>query len=451
MGFEKINPKVLSEAHDMDRDQKRDTKRVLIFSLAYYPRFVGGAEIAIKEITDRIGRNTYVDTGIEFDMITLRFDTTLPRFERIGNVNVYRIGWTRPNPTSDELLRFPLYLVKVFYSPLAAWKAFKLDRERQYDAVWCMMSYMGFAALFLNFLQRFFRRNKTETPFIVTLQEGDSIEHVTGRSRIRMVAPLYRLVFRRAATVQAISHYLAEFARSMGYEGKTEVVPNGVDLELFTRRLSDTETFELKTSLGKKYTDTFLITTSRLVPKNGIADLIRSLPYLPFEVKLLIAGDGPQEIELKELALSQGLLGGQGDISKHSSEASDRVRFLGFIPHADLYKYLRVSDIFIRPSLSEGFGNSFVEAMAADLPVIATPVGGIPDFLEDKVTGVFCEPENPQSIARAVEKILSNLILRDSIIGNAHRMVAERYDWSLIAREMREKVFERVFSAQRSH
>ena len=59
-------------------------KKVLIFSLAYIP-FVGGAELAVKEITDRID-----DT--EFDLITFRFDKKWPKFERIGNVNIYRIS-----------------------------------------------------------------------------------------------------------------------------------------------------------------------------------------------------------------------------------------------------------------------------------------------------------------------------------------------------------------------
>ena len=61
-------------------------KKILIFSIAYHP-FIGGAEMAIKEITDRIG-------DIDFDLITLRFDKNLSKFERIGNLNVYRIGFT---------------------------------------------------------------------------------------------------------------------------------------------------------------------------------------------------------------------------------------------------------------------------------------------------------------------------------------------------------------------
>ena len=66
----------------------KKVKKILIFSLAYYPNFVGGAEVAIKEITDRISPEDF-----EFHMITLRFDSRLPKTEKIGNIFVHRIGF----------------------------------------------------------------------------------------------------------------------------------------------------------------------------------------------------------------------------------------------------------------------------------------------------------------------------------------------------------------------
>ena len=371
--------------------------------------------MAIKEITDRIS-----SSDIEFDMITLRFDKNLPKVEKIGNVTVYRIGFSKADVTPQQLVKFPMYFTKVLYPVLAFWKAASLDRKNKYDALWSMMSYMGFPALFFNFFHR-------KVPMIVTLQEGDSIEHVTKRLRIRMVSFLYRAIFKKAALVQVISQYLSDFARDVGYEGKIEVVPNGVDLSRFSKKPSDTELFALKSKLDKKYTDTFLITTSRLVPKNAVGDIIEALTFLPPEIKLLVIGNGPEEQALREKTNSLGL--------------ESRVLFLGFISHDDLPPYLYASDIFIRPSLSEGFGISFVEAMAADLPVIATPVGGITDFLIDKRTGLFCNVQDPKSIAGAVEKILANLDFRNTLVLNAKRMVTERYSWDLIAKEMKMRVF----------
>src|SRR3989344_8202599 len=90
--------------------KKNQGKKVLIFSLAYGPRFWGGAEIAVKEITDRI-----VTENVSFDMIRLRFDSALPREEKMGNVSVYRIGFSSKNPDVKDLASLPLLANKYLF------------------------------------------------------------------------------------------------------------------------------------------------------------------------------------------------------------------------------------------------------------------------------------------------------------------------------------------------
>ena len=399
-------------------------KRVLIFSLAYLP-YAGGAELALRQITDRIA-------DIEFDCIALRFDRNLPRVERIGNITVYRVGFSKRSPSARDLMRFPLYLTKIFFAFSALRKAFSLHRSRRYDALWAMMSYAGIpAALFL--------LRHPRVPFLLTLQEGDSIAHITKRWLIKMIWPLYHMVFTKATFVQTISHYLAEFARAMNYTGPLEVVPNGVDSALFGRDISEDEKTALKQTLGKKEGDRFIITTSRLVEKNGVEDLIMALRDLDANIKLLVLGTGPLEEHLRLVAKKYGLGG--------------RVRFMGHIDIQEIPKYLAISDIFCRPSLSEGFGSSFIEAMAAGIPVVATPVGGIVDFLFDpeqnsdkEPTGLFCAVHDPKSIAEKVRRFLSDDALRTRSIANARKLAYEKYNWDLIATEMQEKVFNTVLS-----
>ena len=84
-------------------------KKTLIFSLVYYPRFIGGAEVTIKEVTDRIP-----GSEMSFDMVTLRLDKKLPKFERIGNINVYRVGWASNQKQSSDSLPWYLHLNKYF-------------------------------------------------------------------------------------------------------------------------------------------------------------------------------------------------------------------------------------------------------------------------------------------------------------------------------------------------
>jgi len=118
--------------------------------------------------------------------------------------------------------------------------------------------------------------------------------------------------------------------------------------------------------------------------------------------------------------------------------------------------FLKISDVFIRPSLSEGLGNSFLEAMAAKIPVIATPVGGIPDFLFDPEknpdrppTGLFCNARDPQGIAEKIKIFLENNNLRQKIIVNARELVVKNYDWQLIAEKMG-RIFEKLIYNKKS-
>jgi glycosyltransferase involved in cell wall biosynthesis len=266
-----------------------------------------------------------------------------------------------------------------------------------------MSSYAGLAGYL-------FKRFNSKIKFILTLQEGEF-------NKIRFIKPIVKRIIRSSDIIQVISNFLGDWAREMGFKKEIIVIPNAVDLQLFSNNNYSRDKSE----------DVNLITTSRLVRKNAIGDIIDSLIYLPQNVKLLIIGIGDLENSLKKKVKILNL--------------ADRVKFLGYISHNDLPKYLQASDIFIRPSLSEGFGNSFIEAMATKIPVIATSVGGIVDFLKDGDTGLFCEIKNPKSIAQKVEKLLKDKESRDYIVRNAYEMVKNKYDWNIIANDMKNKVF----------
>ncbi|MBX4197906.1 glycosyltransferase family 4 protein [Candidatus Parcubacteria bacterium] len=384
-------------------------KRILIFSVAYHP-FVAGAEVAVKEITDRLSHKASAGAvELEFDMITLNLDGKQKSEEKIGNVMVYRIG----GKGRIHKLLFPF---------TAYFKASKLHKKLTYDAIWSIMaSFSGFAAVF-------FKMSNPKVFFILTLQEGDPISYI--KRQVWFVYPLFRRIFWKADLVQAISNYLADFARSMGTQARVEVIPNGVDLKIFLMKNDHIEVKSIRQELGIQPDDKVLITTSRLEVKNGVRDIIESLKFLPTNVKLIIVGIGTLERKLKAQVKTLGI--------------QDRVVFLGFKNNSDLPKYLHAADVFIRPSLSEGMGISFIEAMAAGVPVVATPVGGIPDFLKDWQTGLFCAVDDPESIADRVNIFLKDSKARTEIVRIAHTLVTQKYDWSRIADEMRNKVFSKI-------
>src|SRR3989344_1398500 len=253
------------------------SKKVLIFSLAYYPR-VGGAEVAIKAITDRL-------PDIEWHMITKRFSAGDVAQEKVGSVFVYRVAGPK--------ILFPL---------VAALMAWRLHRLQKFDAAWAMMSYMTLPLLL----------SHIGLPYALTLQEGDTEYHMFGRLRILPFLPLIRSGFRGAAVVQAISTYLGGWARKQGFAGPLEVLPNGVDVSHFS---GDRVAHE----------GTVLVTSSRLVRKNGIDTVIRALPLLP-EAQFVVCGTGPSEKTLKQLAKELGV--------------DRRVHWRGHVDHSLLPRYL---------------------------------------------------------------------------------------------------------------
>ncbi|OGD32431.1 hypothetical protein A3C91_02215 [Candidatus Azambacteria bacterium RIFCSPHIGHO2_02_FULL_52_12] len=403
-------------------------KKILIFSLSYYPRFVGGAEVAIKEKTDRI-------RDIEFHMVTLRYDSVLPSISREGNVLVHRIGFSAKSPAIGDLQKFPMRLNKFLFQFLAAFKAISLHRKERYDATWAMMAHScGVpAALFKLFYPR--------VPFVLELQEGDPPEYV--ERLMRPLWPLFSRAFTTANVVSVISTFLGNWARRRGFTGPVELVPNAVNTRHFSQEYPTHELDELKKKLGKRDSDIYLITTSRLVHKNAIDDCIRALPQMPDAVRFLILGTGPDETMLKKIA---------ADL-----HVAERVIWLGQIDHKEMPKYLKASNIFIRPSRSEGMGISFVEAFAAGLPVIATQEGGIADFLFDAKrnpgqapTGWAVDKDSPEQIAAAVKDILGNPDQVRRVIENARALALKKYDWDLIARNMRQKVFEPLLMKRQS-
>lgn len=355
------------------------SKHILIVSTAYLP-LVGGAELAIKEITDRF------EDKYAFELVCARIKRDLAPQERIGNVMVYRVG--RGSFLDKYLL---------------AWRAYRMLKFGDYDFAWVVMASYG--SLFIP---------RTKKPYLLTLQEGDSERHIL--RRVGIFYQLWRKVFENASYIQAISSYLADFARRRGAKCPIEVIPNGVD----------TSRFKIKDSRFKNKDNRFtIITTSRLVHKNGIDILIRAVAQLKtynLKLKTLIVGDGLDRAKLENLAKELGLEGS--------------IEFTGHTDPDKIPAYLAQADIFVRPSRSEGLGSSFIEAMAAGLPIIGTPVGGIPDFLRDGETGIFAQPDDPEDLAEKIKLLLEKKGLREKLSKQGRELALRDYSWDSIAERM---------------
>jgi glycosyltransferase involved in cell wall biosynthesis len=394
--------------------------RIIIFSTNYFPN-VGGAEIAIKEITDRLGEQ------YEFDMITPRYSREHKSMEMIGNITVHRVGLGS---------LFGKFGIPVF----GTLKALVLHRKQNYDLIWSMMASQASVSA------SFFKMVK-QIPLILTLQEGDEEKHLmrfVGGSVLLykvFIRPWYTLVFKHADRITTISTYLKNRAQEENSVVSIDVIPNGVDVDRFSKQLTDEEKRRTRDELRLQESDTLLIHTGRLVEKNALDVVINSLPLLPDTVHFLTLGDGHLRDELMEIAQSVGV--------------ASRVHFIPSVDHEKLIEYQASADIFIRPSRSEGMGNSFVEAMVARIPVIGTRAGGIADFLfgKDKEdnhtqTGFVVRVDRPDDVAQQVKYIISHKDDVRKVIDRAFELVSRDYNWDSIAKKMVNVAFDPLLRAR---
>lgn len=379
--------------------------------MAYYPRFIGGAEVALKELTDRLSGE------YEFHLVTLRYASDLPKTSKEGAVVVHRIGPGFQNVGAPDLRKLHLRLLKPYFQFAAYVYARGLHRKEKFDALWAMMAHSAGVPAAL------FKREFPSVPYVLTLQEGDPPEHI--ERQMRVFGPLFRAAFTRADAVSALSVFLSDWGMRMGAKD-VEVIPNGVDVAKFSQALSADDRTYIRSHLGIRPDESVLVTSSRLVRKNGVDVVLDAMKSLPQNIKFLILGDGPERGRLE--AQAQRL------------ELSERALFSGEVPNAHLPEYLHASDIFVRASRSEGQGISFIEALAAGLPTVGTAVGGIVDFLREGETGFVATTCDAQEVASAIRRALEDSA-RTRKIAAAGQALARKYEWDLIAARMQREVF----------
>jgi glycosyltransferase involved in cell wall biosynthesis len=122
--------------------------------------------------------------------------------------------------------------------------------------------------------------------------------------------------------------------------------------------------------------------------------------------------------------------------SKIPAHLTSQVIFTGSLRQPELLPYYQQADVVINPSLSEAFGMSLVEAMATETPVIATKIGGMPEIVDDNVTGLLVEPGNPQELADAAVELISHPDRAREMGTAGRKKVRQCYSWSKIVESL---------------
>jgi len=210
----------------------------------------------------------------------------------------------------------------------------------------------------------------------------------------------------------------ADLCESYGINSKKiSVIYNGINLKKFG---SNKKNFNSKRAIRK------LLFVGRIVPRKNIETLIKSIAFVKEhinDIQLTICGKGKREyeIELKKLVKKNNL--------------QNNIIFTGFIHKEGLINMYVNSDLFVFPSLVEGFGMVLTEAMSFGIPVIATNIGGVNDVVRDDKEGILVEPRNPSKMAKAIIRVIRDKQLYSKLQKNALRRVGD-FSWKTSANEL---------------
>jgi glycosyltransferase involved in cell wall biosynthesis len=241
--------------------------------------------------------------------------------------------------------------------------------------------------------------------------------------RAEAVKRLRTLVTRRAERIVTPSRYLAAVVAAWGIPArKITVVYNALEAP------PETQPAPLPAFSG----DT-LVTVARLVSWKGIDGLLEMIAARK-DWRLVVVGDGPERRNLEALANRLGV--------------SDRTVFTGSVPRRQVFAYMKAADAFILNSQYEGLPHIILEAYAAGIPVATTAAGGTKEVVEDGVNGLLLSPRRTELLAAAVDRILSEPGLRESLIEGGRRTLQTRFRWETMVEET-EKVLAEVAAARR--
>ena len=231
--------------------------------------------------------------------------------------------------------------------------------------------------------------------------------------------PLYygldRFCLRRYEKVLCVSNDLHEQCLARGVpEERCLLIENGIDLSQYARTLS---TAEAKQRLGIPPERLVIGAVGRLSAEKGFDLLVRAADQLLHrerDIELLILGEGDEAMRLQSLIGQLGRVG--------------RCRLLGY--HSDLRPFYEAMDVFALSSIREGLPNVLLEALALEVPVLATAVAGIPRLIEDGHNGLLVRAAALDPLTNGLDRLLGDAGLRDRLRRAGRRTVETRYSFA---------------------
>ncbi len=355
-------------------------KKILFVASLYAPH-VGGIETMIKELS-----RLYINMGYHVSVLTKKWPKDLVDIEKIDGVNVYRVVSAR---TEEDFFNLVTQVLKH-------------EHELKSDIIHVIgiRRPLPFIALML--------ARRWGVPVVQTIAGGDIPDVLDPNPGLvwdegKEFIPQTLL---QSDSINAVSRYMA--ITMLGLMPEIRLVDTlyaGINLSDIKRITPE--------NIDKKY----IFSLRRLDPSKGIDILIKAFKIIAGEfpdLYLLIAGEGTEKQYLERLVVECAL--------------EKRVKFIGTVSLEKGIALLKSAVLTVVPSLSEGGGLVNIEAQAAGCPVVASNVGGIPEYVLDNYSGLLFHSGNIDDLVRQIRRVIVDKKLRDDLIAGGYEY-AEKFDW----------------------
>ena len=361
----------------------------IVLATPLYPPEIGGPATYVKELAERL-RDKH-------EIVIVAYASTSEKIEGTTLITV------------SKRRRLPVRLLKYTY---VLWKA-----ARDADVIYVQNAVAaGLPAVIVGRLRR--------VPVVIKFVGDEAWERATqlrytakqleeflaapeGGVRIRLIIRLQGFVLRRAQAVTTPSAYLAD-AIIRAYRVKKEKV----FVNYNAAEKTDILPFDANSIPHQ------VVTTARLVEWKGVAGIIRATAILAKQfpdVRLLVAGDGPEEKDLKILAVELGI--------------AERVVFLGRVSRAETWHIRKTSRVYVLNSTYEGLPHTVLTSFAAEIPVVATNVSGTNEAVYQEETGLLVSPGDDAGLANAIARLFTYPALCERVIAGGQKILKEKFSW----------------------
>lgn len=379
--------------------------KLLIFS-PYYPPHIGGLESHADEFNKYLSQE-----GMDITVFTPRLPENSPEKEiKYNDVKIIRF------PAFEIISGYPLPRFWNF----RFWKLFFGLFKEDVDIVISRTRFFATSIMALKYAK--LKRKKW-----IHIEHGSDFVKLTNKF-YSATAKLYdytfgKIVLNFCDKLVANSKASADFCRKLAPNKHCEVIYRGVEIEKIENAAPD---LELKNRYKEKFIIAFI---GRLISGKGVSDLIAAVKNFNSNFILFIIGDGPERKSLETLAKKLNL--------------KNKTMFFGYKKFEDAIGILKVSDIVVNPSYTEGLPTSVIEATLCKKAIIATNVGGTPEIISGENDGFLIEPKNVNLLKEKLETLLSDKNLREKFGNNAYLEVKNKFNWN-VATEKYLKLFDEL-------